>query len=87
MLQALIPVFKGRAVDPQREKDTDIERCEVIVEDGPEDIKSRLIIKMICRHGNEFASMASILQNLTLRRGAQNISFNFRGSRYNACAL
>ena len=50
-LQALIPVFKGRAVDPTREKDTSIERCEVVVEDGPGEAKSRFIIKMICRNG------------------------------------
>jgi hypothetical protein len=51
-LKALLSVFKGRAVDPLREKDTDIERCEVTVEDGAGEIKSRFIVKMICRHGN-----------------------------------
>lgn len=50
-LQALIPVFKGRAVDPTREKDTSIEKCDVVVEDGPGEAKSRFIIKMMCRNG------------------------------------
>jgi cell cycle checkpoint control protein RAD9A len=49
--QALIPVFKGRAVDPTREKDTSIEKCDVVVEDGPGEVKSRFIIKMTCRNG------------------------------------
>ena len=49
--EALIPVFKGRAVDPTREKDTSIEKCEVVVEDGPGETKSRFIIKMTCRNG------------------------------------
>lgn len=44
-------MFKGRAVDPTREKDTAIEKCEVSVEDGEGKTKSRLIIKMFCRHG------------------------------------
>ena len=34
-----------------REKDTSIERCEVSVQDRPDKIECRLIIKMICRHG------------------------------------
>ncbi|KAN0103054.1 DNA repair protein-like protein rad9 [Hyaloscypha variabilis] len=49
--KALLSVFKGRVVDPIREKDTAIERCDVSVEDGEGKTRSRFIIKIICRHG------------------------------------
>ncbi|TQS35889.1 hypothetical protein Golomagni_03678 [Golovinomyces magnicellulatus] len=49
--RALISVFKGRAVDPNREKETAVEKCEARVEDDEETLKSRFVIKMICRHG------------------------------------
>ncbi|RKF79015.1 DNA repair protein rad9 [Golovinomyces cichoracearum] len=49
--RALISVFKGRAVDPNREKETAVEKCEARVEDEEETLKSRFVIKMICRHG------------------------------------
>jgi len=49
-LQALLSVFRGRVVDPTREKDTAVERCDVSVEDGGQ-TKSRFIIKIMCRHG------------------------------------
>ncbi|KIN06167.1 hypothetical protein OIDMADRAFT_49656 [Oidiodendron maius Zn] len=49
--KALLSVFKGRATDPMREKDTAIERCDVTVEDGEGTGKSRFIIKIACRHG------------------------------------
>jgi hypothetical protein len=38
-------------VDPTREKDTAIERCDVSVEDGEGTGKSRFIVKIVCRHG------------------------------------
>ena len=49
--QALLSVFKGRVVDPTREKDTAVERCDVSVEDGDGRTKSRFVIKIMCRHG------------------------------------
>ncbi|KAK0116071.1 hypothetical protein ONS95_013104 [Cadophora gregata] len=49
--KALLSVFKGRTVDPTREKDTAVEKCNVSVEDGEGQTKSRFVIKMICRHG------------------------------------
>lgn len=49
--KALLSVFKGRVVDPTREKDTAVEKCDVSVEDGEGKAKSRFIIKMTCRHG------------------------------------
>ncbi|KUJ11758.1 Rad9-domain-containing protein [Mollisia scopiformis] len=49
--KALLSVFKGRVVDPTREKDTAVERCDVSVEDGEGKSKSRFVIKMVCRHG------------------------------------
>ncbi|KFY91744.1 hypothetical protein V498_05344 [Pseudogymnoascus sp. VKM F-4517 (FW-2822)] len=45
---ALASIFKGRSVDPLREKDTGIERCEVSVEDGAGGVKSRFVAQMIC---------------------------------------
>jgi hypothetical protein len=50
-IQALYSVFKGRVVDPLHERDTSIEKCEVVIEDGAGEAKSRFIIKMVCKHG------------------------------------
>lgn len=50
--QALLSVFKGRVVDPNRERDTSIDRCDVAIEDGEGKSKSRFIIKIFCKHGN-----------------------------------
>lgn len=38
-------------MDPSREKDTAVEKCNVSIEDGEGQTKSRFVIKMICRHG------------------------------------
>ena len=48
--------FKGRVVDPAREKDTAVERCDVSVEDGEGKTKSRFIIKIVCRHGKIYGA-------------------------------
>lgn len=52
-------MFKGRVVDPQREKDTSIERCDVSIVDGPEESESRFVVKMNCRNGER--SRASMI--------------------------
>lgn len=52
--QALLSVFKGRVVDPTREKDTAVEKCDVSVEDEEGKAKSRFIIKMTCKHGEYY---------------------------------
>ncbi|PBP17691.1 DNA repair protein rad9 [Diplocarpon rosae] len=49
--KALLSVFKGRAIDPTREKDTAVEKCEIAIEDGEGKAKSRFVIKITCRHG------------------------------------
>ncbi|CZT50216.1 related to rad9 protein [Rhynchosporium secalis] len=49
--KALLSVFKGRTVDPTREKDTAVEKCDVSIEDGEGKTKSRFVIRMTCRHG------------------------------------
>ncbi|RDL35149.1 Rad9-domain-containing protein [Venustampulla echinocandica] len=49
--KALLSVFKARVGDPTRERETAIERCDVSVEDGEGNTKSRFIIRIICRHG------------------------------------
>ncbi|KAJ5046716.1 uncharacterized protein L3040_003948 [Drepanopeziza brunnea f. sp. 'multigermtubi'] len=49
--KALLSVFKGRTIDPTREKDTAVEKCDVAVEDGEGQAKSRFVIKIVCRHG------------------------------------
>jgi cell cycle checkpoint control protein RAD9A len=43
-------VFKSRISDP-RGGDTSIDRCEVSVEDKPNKVQCRLVVKMVCRHG------------------------------------
>ncbi|KAF2097221.1 hypothetical protein NA57DRAFT_77475 [Rhizodiscina lignyota] len=48
--KALLSVFKGRLFDP-RKGDTAIDRCEVSLQDRPNQAQCRLIIKMICDQG------------------------------------
>ncbi|KAI4723434.1 Rad9-domain-containing protein [Aureobasidium sp. EXF-10727] len=48
-LKALLAVFKSRISDP-RGGDTSIDRCEVSVEDKPNKVQCRLVVKMVCRH-------------------------------------
>jgi cell cycle checkpoint control protein RAD9A len=48
--KALLAVFKSRISDP-RGGDTSIDRCEVSVEDKPNKVQCRLVVKMVCRHG------------------------------------
>lgn len=48
--QALLSVFKGRLLDA-RERDTAIENCELSIQDNPDTVECRLIVKMFCRHG------------------------------------
>lgn len=45
-------------VDPTREKDTAVEKCDVSVEDGEGTAKSRFVIKMACRHGEYYIASA-----------------------------
>lgn len=49
-LEALLAVFKSRISDP-RGGDTSIDRCEVSVEDKPNKVQCRLVVRMVCRHG------------------------------------
>lgn len=49
-VQALLSVFKSRLGDV-KEKDTAVERCEVSLQDRPDETECRMIVKMICRHG------------------------------------
>jgi hypothetical protein len=49
-IKALLAVFKSRISDP-RGGDTSIDRCEVSVEDKPNKVQCRLVVKMVCRHG------------------------------------
>ena len=48
--QALLSVFKGRLGDV-RDKDTAVERCECHIQDQPDKIECRFIVRMLCRHG------------------------------------
>ncbi|CAF9919078.1 MAG: hypothetical protein HETSPECPRED_003939 [Heterodermia speciosa] len=48
--KALLSVFKGRLAD-NRERGTAVERCEVHVQDEPDNVECRFVVKMICRHG------------------------------------
>ncbi|KAI5241508.1 Rad9-domain-containing protein [Aureobasidium subglaciale] len=47
--KALLAVFKTRISDP-RGGDTSIDRCEVSVEDKPNKVHCRLVVKMVCKH-------------------------------------
>jgi len=50
IVQALLSVFKGRLIDA-RGRETAIDKCEVSVQDRPDQTECRLIVKMICNHG------------------------------------
>ena len=43
-------IFKGRAIDFS-DAENAIERCEVSVDEQPDKVECRFVIKMICRHG------------------------------------
>ena len=62
--KALHAVFKGRGVDPIREKDTSIEKCEVSIEDGAGEVKSRFVVKMIAKHGRKRSSSTNVFSDL-----------------------
>ncbi|KKZ66664.1 hypothetical protein EMCG_00227 [[Emmonsia] crescens] len=49
-IKALLSVFRGRASD-FKDRETAIERCEVRLQDSPDETQCRFIIRMICRHG------------------------------------
>ncbi|KAL9094699.1 MAG: hypothetical protein Q9165_002969 [Trypethelium subeluteriae] len=48
--KALSSVFKSRLADT-RGGDTALERCEITVEEEPDKVTCRFIVKLICRHG------------------------------------
>ncbi|KAF2398495.1 DNA repair protein Rad9 [Trichodelitschia bisporula] len=50
MVKALLSVFKSRAAEA-RGKNAGIEKCEVAVQETPEEAECRFIVKMICEHG------------------------------------
>ena len=49
--KALQSVFKGRANDV-RGREPVVERCDVTVQDQPDKMECRLVVKMVCKHGN-----------------------------------
>jgi cell cycle checkpoint control protein RAD9A len=50
--QALLSVFRGRLSDSRdKDNDTSLERCELSLQDRPDQAECRLIAKMICRNG------------------------------------
>ena len=49
-IQALLSVFKGRTAD-SRNPESGIDRCDVSIEDQPDKVKCRMVVKMICRNG------------------------------------
>lgn len=57
IFKALISVFKGGIRDP-RGKDTTVDRCEVTLQDKPDDAECRLIIKMLSNRGMRKATLA-----------------------------
>ncbi|KAF1982238.1 hypothetical protein K402DRAFT_206345 [Aulographum hederae CBS 113979] len=50
LIKALLSVFKRRLFDTGG-RETGIERCEVSVQDQPDQTECRLIVKMVCSHG------------------------------------
>lgn len=49
--QALLSVFKGRILDPKG-KDTTVDKCQVTLQDRPDEAECRLIIKMLSNQGD-----------------------------------
>lgn len=64
--KALLSVFKGRVSDPSRERETAVERCEVSVQDGEGQARSRFVVRIICRHGMSVKPLSRGMMNLTL---------------------
>jgi hypothetical protein len=50
LVQSLQSVFKGRA-NESRGRDTAIERCDVTLQDQPDQTECRLMVKMLCKYG------------------------------------
>jgi cell cycle checkpoint control protein RAD9A len=48
--KALLSVFKGRLYDPSG-RDGAVDRCEVSVQDRPDETQCRFIVKMVCNQG------------------------------------
>ncbi|KAL1390624.1 Rad9-domain-containing protein [Phyllosticta capitalensis] len=48
--KALLSVFKGRILDPKG-KDTTVDKCQVTLQDRPDEAECRLIIKMLSNQG------------------------------------
>jgi cell cycle checkpoint control protein RAD9A len=55
--KALQSVFKGRANDV-RGREPVVERCDVTVQDQPDKTECRLVVKMVCKHGNHAPKQA-----------------------------
>ena len=49
--KALLSVFRGRACELNRERDTAVDRCEAFIEHGDGISKSRFTIRIVCKHG------------------------------------
>ena len=49
-VQALLSIFKRRVAEG-KDKDTALERCEFELQAKPDQMKCRLVIRMLCRHG------------------------------------
>ncbi|PGH02227.1 cell cycle checkpoint control protein RAD9A [Blastomyces parvus] len=49
-IKALLSVFRGRVSD-FKDRETAVERCEVRLQDSPDEAQCRFIIQMLCRHG------------------------------------
>ncbi|GAB7339127.1 hypothetical protein MBLNU457_5799t2 [Dothideomycetes sp. NU457] len=48
--RALLSAFKARLFDP-RNRDSPIDRCDLTIDEQPDKVECRLIVKMVCRHG------------------------------------
>lgn len=66
-IKALLSVFKSRITD-SRGGDTAIERCDVSIEDQPNKVQCRLIVKMICRLGMSAVSLCWLAADDGMRK-------------------
>jgi hypothetical protein len=83
-----VSLFRSRSGDPlhERERDTTIERCDVIITDEPGK-KSRFVAKIIFRNG-EFDSVCDPVGSHSLPdRHNHPVPVAFRGRSTRACQI
>jgi hypothetical protein len=82
-MQALLSIFRGRM---DRKKDTAVERCDMEIREGPQQVECRLTVRMICGLGR-FLILDGMDTQLTRCRRDQIVQAHLRACKRSACCL